>query len=53
MSKNLDFAPNPQGPEPNIGPNLTSYNSDAFIFIWNVVYSTQNNIVGCFLDDDK
>ena len=37
-------------PEAHIGPNLTNYNSEAYVVIWNVVYSKQNNFWGYFLD---
>ena len=51
MSKNLDFfAPIPLESEAHIGANLTNYNTEVYVFIWNVVYSTQNNFLGYILD---
>ena len=42
--------PIPLGLEQHIGPNLANYKSDAYVFIWNVLNSTQNNFLCYFLD---
>ena len=39
-----------QGLEPYIEKNLRNYNSDAYVFIWNVVFSMQNHFWVIFGD---
>ena len=50
IGKTSIFYPNSARPETPIGPNLINYHCNAYVSIWNVVYTMQNNFLGFLLD---